>query len=534
MKARRDVKMNVSAAADKDRLGQLVAPEQTAPADLAEGQPGFPDVDRLPEDVNEPEDGLEAQAEGEAAALPETEQVGPSGEDGLGLYLKQMAATPLLSRQQELEAVARLDATRQRFRHAALWNWGVLAQVVDTFDSIQRGDFCLERTIDVVPSLGLTVENIRKQLPGHLEQVRRLCREAAHLFKQLLRARSREARSNRRRALRRRLRLAVRLVEELSPRIELVDTWSGQLRRQAEQMAGLVGRTEQAVPSAAGLAEQRRHVKELRRLIEQVQAIPEELAAWCRVLDARRALYRQVRQDLAAANLRLVVSVAKRYRASGLPLPDLIQEGNSGLMRAVDKFDHRLGWRFGTYATWWIRQGITRAVADTARTVRIPCHKVALAREIERVQASFTFRHQREPTVEELAREVHATPEEVRSIRAVAHQILSLDESVNSGGVDDSFVATLADPQAASPSEAVDLQIMKERVAEALRSLPPRDREVLELRFGLRDGRARTLDEVARVYGVTRERVRQIEFRSLEKLRQPGRCDRLAEFAQGE
>jgi RNA polymerase primary sigma factor len=346
------------------------------------------------------------------------------------------------------------------------------------------------------------------------------------MFAQLLRARSPAGRSG----LRRLLREAVCLVEELSPRTELVDSWAEELKRRSARMQELVRHTERPARTATARAEQRQGLKELRQLMLQVQATPEVLAAWSQLLDRRRALYQQARQELAAANLRLVVSVAKRYRGRGLSFPDLIQEGNRGLMRAVDKFDHRLGWKFGTYATWWVRQGVTRALADTSRTVRIPSHLAGLLREVERVQADLTAQNRREPIMEEIATEVRVTPAEVRTILAWGRPPLSLDDHFGDGE-EDSLHTTLADRETASPVEEADRRLLKERVADLLRSLAPRDREVLELRYGLRDGRSRSLDEVAQVYGVTRERIRQIEARGLKKLRQPERRERLATYA---
>jgi RNA polymerase primary sigma factor len=244
---------------------------------------------------------------------------------------------------------------------------------------------------------------------------------------------------------------------------------------------------------------------------------------------ARQALYQQARSELAEANLRLVVSIAKRYRGRGLPFSDLIQEGSTGLMRAVDKYDYPLGFKFGTYATWWIRQGVTRAVADQARTVRLPSSQIPLLAAIDRVRSELTTQQGREPAEEDVAAAVGIAPAEMRSLRVAGRQPISLDGPLHTAE-DDSWANFLSDAGTDSPAETVDQHLLQGRIAEVLRSLPPRDRVVLELRFGLRDGQARTLDEVAQQLGVTRERVRQIEARSLLKLRQPGRRDRLAGF----
>jgi RNA polymerase primary sigma factor len=535
MKAHRKVYKQAAAVGRKERRRRPVAAGQGFPAvleaDVEEFRDGIREDDPVGDAAESEAERLEATSTADPAPVPGPEEGSHSPDDGLSFYLKQMGSIPLLDRHEELELATRLDRARRRYRHAALWNWGVLGQAVDTFERVRGGEQSLDRTIDVVPSLGLTADNVQKRLPGHLGRLRRLCQEAALVFEQLLRTRSQTGRSDLRRALRRHLRRAARLAEELSPRMELVDSWAEQRKRQAGQMQELVRQTERPARSAVARAEQTRRVKELRRLLVHVQATPEELAGWARVLAGRRAVYQRARQELAAANLRLVVAVAKRYRGRGLPFADLIQEGNSGLMRAVDKFDHRLGWKFGTYATWWVRQGVTRALADTSRTVRIPCHRVGLLREVERLEADFLVENCREPTAEELARELQVPPADVHALRAVGRPTLSLDDHFRDGE-EDSFHTLLADQQVPSPAEAADRQLLKERVAELLRCLAPRDREVLELRYGLRDGSPRSLDEVAQVYGVTRERIRQIEARGLEKLRQPERRDRLAEFAQ--
>jgi RNA polymerase primary sigma factor len=444
-----------------------------------------------------------------------------------------MGSIPMLNRQQELELATRLDRARGRYQHAALWNWGVLAQAVVTFERVLVGELSLDRTIDVVPSLGRTAEAIQDRLSSHLGRLRRLCREAALGFAQMRRARSQAERQELRRALRRQLRQGVRLAEDLSPRTELVDSWADELQRQSARMQELGQQAERPARSAAARAEQTKRLKELRHLMGQVQATPEELAGWVRVLERRRALYQQARQELAAANLRLVVSIAKRYRGRGLSFADLIQEGNGGLMRAVDKFDHRLGWKFATYATWWVRQGVTRALADTSRTVRVPCHRAGMLREVERLQGDLMLENRRDATAEEIARELQVTPAEVRSLLVLGRQPLSLDDH-HGDEEEEGLHKILADRQAVEPAEEADRRLLKERIAELLRGLDPRDREVIELRYGLRDGTPHSLDEVAQRYGLTRERIRQIEMRGLQKLRQPERRGRLSAFARPE
>jgi RNA polymerase primary sigma factor len=454
-----------------------------------------------------------------------------SADDTLGVYLQQMGAVPLLSRDEELALAQRLERARHRYRHAALWNWNVLAQVVETFERIQAGRLSLDRTIDVIPSLGLDAARVRARLPRHLPALRRLLEEASAGFVRELHSRSPAARLRLHREQRRLLRRAVVLAEELSPRTELLQQWVENLNRQSAQIGNLVrpkGMEDRPMVQGGTSLE---IARALRGLLLEVRALPEELAGLVRVLSRRRAIYQQARCELAEANLRLVISVAKRYRGRGLPFADLIQEGNSGLMRAVDKFDHRLGCKFGTYATWWIRQGVQRALSDTARTVRVPCHQVGLLGAIDRVRGELLSRQGYEPTPEQIGAALKITAEEVKTLRVAGRQPVSLNETLD-GDDQHTIQDFLRDAGEANPGRSADQHLLKERLAEVLSSLPPRDREVIELRFGLQDGRPRSLDEVAQVFGVTRERIRQIEARGLGKLRKTGRRDRLAGFLE--
>jgi len=325
------------------------------------------------------------------------------------------------------------------------------------------------------------------------------------------------------------MRKAIHLAGELSPRTELLEFWTKQIQTWATQMTDLGRQIDSCGRSAADRQREGQLVKQLRDLMLEAQSTPEELTSLARVLDRRWAIYQKARSELAEGNLRLVVSIAKRYRGRGLAFGDLIQEGNRGLMRAVDKYEHRMGFKFGTYATWWIRQGITRALADHARTVRVPCHQVGMLAAIERVRGELAIQQGREPSIEDIAANLGLTCEEARSLRQVGRHPVSLHEALGDDG-ERTLEDFLGDPDAASPSQTVDHHLLRERIAEVLRSLTPREREVIELRFGLRDGRTRTLDEVARCYGITRERIRQIEARGLLKLRQPVRSQRLAGF----
>jgi len=506
---------------------------------------------RQEDDVREEPWGQNGAAEDDSVAVAETTAVAAANadadepeeeeyptasngpDDALGLYLRQMGSIPLLSRGQELALAQRLERARARFRRAVLFSWLTLDKVQNIFERIHHGDMPIDPNVDIVTSHGLTREGILARMPLNLKTLNKVISGAIIDFKALQRTRTVSGRARLRRGLMRMLRKAITLVEELSPRTELLEQFMREVQDYGTRMIEIETQIGRCGRSASGRAQQTQLTKQLRDMILEARTTPDEAASLAHVLQSRHRKYQQARKELAEGNLRLVVSIAKRYRGRGLAFADLIQEGNRGLMRAVDKFEHRLGFKFGTYATWWIRQGITRALADHARTVRVPCHQVTTLAAIERVRGELIAKQGREPTIEEIAAILGVTADEARSLRAVARHPISLQEPLGSDA-ERSLGDFLDDPNALHPGRTADHHLLQERIAEVLRSLTPREREVIELRFGLRDGQPRTLDEVAKCYGITRERIRQIEARGLIKLRQPIRSQRLEGFAEAE
>jgi len=497
------------------------------------------DVDSEDEDEDDEKDDLPidplAHVAGPSAdELPAEEAPTPqedySGgpDDALGLYLRQMGQIKLLKGPEERVLAESLERNRMRFRRASLLCAYVVARATTTLEKVRDGLAAIDPLIDVYSTeeMKLSRAEIIARMPHNLQLIRKLLREDAGAFAHGLDTDNPTEAREWRVARYRRLHKVAKHIEQLSPRTEHLERWVDELAGMAAEMKQLVRKSK----AARSVAEQARCDQELREAQEKVHLTPDELADAVKVLRKRRKAYQKVRSELAEANLRLVVSIAKNYRNRGLPFADLIQEGNRGLMRAVDKYEHRRGFKFGTYATWWVRQGVQRALADHARTVRVPCHQIGLIAKMERKKNEMTAASGQEPTSDELAVALGVKSEETKSLRAVGKQPISLHEPIGGDG-ERAIEDFLSDGHVPNPGENVDARLLRERINEVLRSLAPREREVIELRFGLRDGTPRTLDEVAKQYGITRERIRQIEARGILKLRQPTRAVRLEGFA---
>ncbi len=483
-----------------------------------------PDFDDYPHDEWSADDTtLEEEEEKSSEADDEG-----GADDELGLYLRQMGSIPLLTREQEIALAQRLEHLRNRFRAAALLCPLMQLRVAEMFSRIAAGQLALDPHIDVYssPELRLSRAQILARLPHNLKTLHKLLDELQAVFAAGMRDEFRGGSEPWRRHRLVIMRKCRRLAQELSPRTEILERWMDELIDMADEVSHLI--LAQAV--APGPSERLRHEKALQETLQRMMMTPPELFTLLRVLRRRRRLYQRARHELAEANLRLVVSIAKRYRNRGLHFADLIQEGNRGLMRAVDKYEWRLKFKFGTYATWWIRQGITRALHDHARTVRVPCHQISLLARLERKRHELSAATGRDPSNDELAAAVGIRLQDTRSLRIAGRNPLSLNDPLGSDG-ERALEDLLHDQDDSFPGETADRHLLQQRVREVLRSLPVREREVIEMRFGLKDGFSRTLDEVARHFGITRERIRQIESRAIYKLRQPVRARRLVQFA---
>ena len=331
--------------------------------------------------------------------------------------------------------------------------------------------------------------------------------------------------------LKRRRCKAVNLVEELSIRTQKVQPLMKRLEQIAARMGELVFLLKEYRAGRAVKEERANLVKELKDLMRITLETPKSLAKRVELMNIRFRRYEQAKRELSGGNLRLVVSIAKKYRNRGLSFLDLIQEGNTGLMRAVDKYEYRRGYKFSTYATWWIRQAITRAIADQARTIRIPVHMIETMSKLRNVSKRLLQEKGREPTIEETARAANISVEETRRVMKISRHPISLDRPV--GESEDSYFGDFIEDEAAeSPINAATQEMLKEKIDSVLKTLTYREREIIKLRYGLGDGYTYTLEEVGRIFKVTRERVRQIEAKAVRKLQHPVRSRQLEGFLE--
>jgi len=458
----------------------------------------------------------------------------PSGSsDPIRMYLSQMADIPLLTRDEEIGLAKKIELTRKRFRRNMLRSFYALEATVKTLQRVQSGELPFDRTIKVSLTEHLTKEQVQARMPHNLPLLVHLMQAQKSDFALLIsrRATAEAKVAARTRYLRRREKMLV-LVEELSLRTRRVQPLIRQLEEMSQRMDELKHLLDELKSTGAPAEKIASIASELRALMQSTLESPRSLRLRCRQLRGQYQEFEDVKRELSSGNLRLVVSIAKKYRNRGLSFLDLIQEGNTGLMRAVDKYEYRRGFKFSTYATWWIRQAITRAIADQARTIRIPVHMIDVLMRLRNTARKLLQEMGREPTTEETAIAAGISLEETERVLDVGRHPVSLDRPIGEGD-DCSFGEFVQDTSTENPAKLANNGLLRERIEELLKTLTYREREIIRLRYGLADGYSYTLEEVGRIFKVTRERVRQIEAKAVAKLQNPVRSRHLEAFVAG-
>ena len=454
-------------------------------------------------------------------------------DDPVRMYLTQMGEIPLLSREDELRLAKKIEITRKRFRTQVLESPVAVIEAIQILEDVKNGELAFDRTLKADTAIDVSKSEVLNRLPDAIDQLRRHVFDCHEAYEKILKSRPTSAhRAKLLGRIRERRRRCVVMLEEMNiqskkikPMMERLEQIARRMLELETEIAGLRKAHGNRVRIAA-------LEKELEVLQMQTLEGPADIALRVGEIRDRFEDYERTKRKLSSGNLRLVVSIGKKYRNRGLSFLDLIQEGNTGLMKAVEKYEYRRGYKFSTYATWWIRQAITRAIADQARTIRIPVHMIETMTKLRNVSKKLAQKNGREPSLEEIAGESQISLEETKRVLKIAKHPISLDRPIGEG--DDSYFGDfIEDASAESPVSAATHEMLKEKIESVLHTLSFREREIIKLRYGIGTGYTYTLEEVGRIFKVTRERVRQIEAKAIKKLQHPIRSRKLEGFLEG-
>jgi len=507
----------------------LVRPEKIDEILMMLDELGIDLIEEAEIETRDTADTEEAEVKQDAKA-PAAAGASEKIDDPIRMYLTQMGVIPLLSREEEISLAKKIELTRKVY-HRKILKSGYSQEVcLKILEDITNGELPFDRTLAVNVEHENYKERLLRQFPVHAKALKTILKKNTEDYGHLrLKRTSAKDRYRLFKNIRSRQRKGSEIIEDLNIRTKKLQPIVKRLQEIASEMNNIKKQIVLHKKRDKANGKLRDLKSRLGEFEDMTHETPERLKQRVATIEKVYKEHEIAKRKLSSANLRLVVSIAKKYRNRGLSFLDLIQEGNTGLMRAVDKYEYRRGYKFSTYATWWIRQAITRSIADQARTIRIPVHMIETMSKIRNVSKKLLQEKGREPGIEEIAKEVKIPVSEARRVLKISRHQISLDRTVGESA-DSAFGDFIEDDKAESPVSAAAQEMLKEKIESVLDTLTYREREIIKLRYGIGDGYTYTLEEVGKKFMVTRERVRQIEAKAVRKLQHPVRSRKLEGF----